>query len=147
MAWWVHRFPVGATAIYKVTKAAPMTPGEDIRSPDNDFGYLTIPIAEAALSNMGLEDGTTWYIHRTNSHSSPAKWYTLDHNSSNAGFSKTCPGAPPGYPTIKQLADAGMLNTMHSTNVCGVIAMLAASYARSARAGSAKKKAKSRRKK
>ncbi len=141
MAWWVHRFPVLTTALYKVTRAAPMIPGEDMRSPDNDTGYLSIPIAEAALSNMGVIGDTSadWYIHRKKGHNAFDKWYQIDHDPSNANWSKTCPAAPPGYPSIKELADATMLNTMHSTNACGVMAMFAAQYRRRAKASAAKK--------
>ena len=115
--WWVHRFISGGNAIYKVNHVASMI-GEDMRSPDNDIGYTIIESAEAALSNMGIENGQTWYIHRTGSSGSSTRTYTIDHSSSNSSYSKTCPAAPPGYATINGLAAMLALSKFHNTGNC-----------------------------
>ena len=123
--WWVHRFPVTgtpATATYRINHINDMTSsGATMRSPDNDDGYSSIPIAEAALRNMGIEDpAQAWFLHRKGSYSSFQKTYVIDHSSSNGTYSKTCPGGPANAPfkTIAQLADEEWLNTLHTTNTC-----------------------------
>ena len=93
--------------------------GEDMRSPDNDVGYALIEAAEAALGPMAIENGQTWYIHRTGSAGLATRTYTIDHSSSNSSYNKTCPGAPPGYATIQLLADGLKLSTLHNTGNCG----------------------------
>lgn len=116
--WWVHRFISGGNASYLINHVAFMI-GEDMRSPDNDVGYVSIAITEAALGTMGIENGLTWYIHRTGKHGSATKTYTIDHSSSNSSYNKTCPGSPPGYATIQALAEGGKLSYFHTNGSCG----------------------------
>lgn len=115
--WWVHRFLSGASASYKINDKATMT-GEDKRSPENDNGHGSVAIAEAALSNMGVENGQTWYIHRFDATSTDPLNYSIDHSPTASGSSLTCPSEPPGYGTIRSLANGGKLSYLDDEEEC-----------------------------
>ena len=86
--WWVHQ--MAGTPAYIINHNVTEV-GETARSPANDDGYSSIPIAEAALRNMTMENGTQWHLHRKYSHASFQKWYQIDRGTPCSEVSRrTC---------------------------------------------------------
>ena len=120
MAWWVHKIVRPASlALYRINHARDSTDADEKSvSPDNPYGHADMEAAEAGLSGMALENGQKWFIHRTGNHSASTRCYTIDHEESNTGYSKTCPPSAPGYSSIGSLCDELRLSKFDETGNC-----------------------------